>query len=347
MAERTDELRTGTQRPIGLTAAPVGEEDTTVIRAEIIETRERMGGTLDEIGERLNPHVIKDQVTKRVKDGVHEATIGRMEHMADSAREKVSRTGSTIGDTIRDNPVPAAMAALGLGWLLWNGRKEAADDADEHDARRRGYTSRGRTDAYGLYGDGNAGNAYAAGGSRYGRASYGATSARGMSASDEGDEGDEGMMDRARDRAGELEDRARDEASHLADRAHDAADSVSHHAHDLADSVSRRTRRHAGRVEDMFHDNPLAIGAVTMALGVAAGLAAPTTDREARLMGDARDHLVDRVKEIAHDAGDRAEHVADVASDAAKDALNETKDAAKSEAKGAARDSGMSAGTNA
>ena len=339
MAERTDDYRTGTERPLGQAGVPAGEEDTTVIRAEIIETRERMGDTLDEIGERLNPHVIKDQVTERVKDGVREATIGRMEHMADSAREKVSQTGSTIGDTIRDNPVPAAMMAVGLGWLLWNGRKESSE---QHETRRR-YATGGRTDAYGLYADGYTGNAYV-GGSPYGRASYGTASARGMHA---GGSEEESMADRTRERAGELGERAREGASHLADRAHDAADSVTHRAHDMADSVARQTRRGAGRVEDMFYDNPLALGAVTMAVGVAVGMSAPVTDREVQLMGDAREQVVDRVKDLAHEAGDRAQHVADVAKDAAKDAASETRDAAKSEAKNAARDSGMSTGSGA
>lgn len=312
--DRTDDPLTGTERLRGDAGAAVGEEDTMVIRAEIVETRERMGETLGEIGERLNPYVMKEQVTERVKESVHEATIGRIEHMADSAREKVGETTSTIGDTIRDNPVPAAMAAIGLGWLLWNGRKEGSD----RQARRGPYGARpssGRTDSYGRpYAAGYAGDASYAG-SPYGSASYGASGSAG--------EEHEGVMDRAREGAGALADRAHDAAGTVTHRAHDAAGTVAHRAHELADDVARTTRRGAGRVEDMFFENPLALGAVTMAIGVAAGMAAPATDREVQLMGGARDRLVDRAMDMAEEATDKVKHVAERATQETEKAARE------------------------
>jgi hypothetical protein len=101
--------------------APRGE-DPAVIRAEIHETRERMGETIEEIGERLNPNRLKEQV----KDNIRDATIGRVENMATNAVERVNETRRTFTNTIRENPIPAAMVGIGLGWLIWNQRRQSS-----------------------------------------------------------------------------------------------------------------------------------------------------------------------------------------------------------------------------
>lgn len=290
-----------------------GQEETVMIRAEIVETRERMGDTLDEIGERLNPHV----VTERVKDGIRDATIGRVENMARSAADTMGEARSTMMDTIRDNPIPTAMVAVGLGWLFWNGRRASSADSDRYSyygstrARERLYSS-GAGYPYGsnLYtGEGQ----YA--GERQGE-QYG------LYADQYGEE--EGRMERARERVSELGHEAKERASDVADRAQDMAHSVADRTQDMAHTVADRTRRGARRVEDSFYGNPLAMGAVTMALGVAAGLAIPETDREAELMGGARDRLVDRMKDAAEDAKEKVQNVA-------SRAMEETKTAAREE----------------
>ena len=303
MADRTDDQWPGTERTDRGDAMQV--EEATVIRAEIVETRERMSDTLSEIGERLNPHVVKDQVTERVKDGIRDATIGRVEHMARNAADKVSETRSGIADTIRENPIPAAMVAIGLGWLAMNGRKESSRD----DYRRP-------------YRFGAAGGPYAGGAS----ASYGAGGAYGATGYGGYGQGmeEESLVDKARDRAGDLGASAKNAAGSVVEGAQNAAGAVAHGAQDLAGAVVDRTRRGAGRVEDTFYENPLAIGAVSLALGIAAGLAAPPTDREVQLMGSARDRFVDQVKDTVQDKAEKAQHVAERA-------MEETKNAAREE----------------
>src|SRR5688572_13317075 len=97
-------------------------DETRALRDDIRDTRERMSGTLDELGERLNPHRLKQQAKESIKD----ATIGRVTNMASNARHGVA-------DTIRENPIPAAMIGIGLGWLFFNGRR--ADDVERYRAR--------------------------------------------------------------------------------------------------------------------------------------------------------------------------------------------------------------------
>src|ERR671939_285741 len=119
MAERTDESMRGDERPLGR-AEDAADAETAAIRAEIRDTRERMGDTIEEIGERLNPRHLKEQV----KHDIREATIGRVENMAQSTADRVSQTRRTITDTVRENPIPAAMIGIGLGWLIWSGRAQ-------------------------------------------------------------------------------------------------------------------------------------------------------------------------------------------------------------------------------
>jgi hypothetical protein len=84
--------------------------ETAEIRAEIEETRVEMGGTLNELGDRLEPgHLINE-----AKDNVREATIGRVEDTARGISDMVM-------ETIKRNPIPAAMAGAGLA-LLWANR---------------------------------------------------------------------------------------------------------------------------------------------------------------------------------------------------------------------------------
>ena len=67
-----------------------------------------MSETVDAIQERLSPQNLKEQAKDRVK----EATVGR-------ARD--ARSG--IVDTVRANPLPAALT--GLGWLLMSARQQS------------------------------------------------------------------------------------------------------------------------------------------------------------------------------------------------------------------------------
>src|SRR5687768_1518629 len=115
-------------------------DDSSVIRAEIEQTRARLGDTVEALGAQLNPTNLK----QRVKDGVREATIGRVQHMASNTRDRISETGRGLAQTIRDNPVPAALAATGISWLLFNRERASsprslrrfADESEENWRRR-------------------------------------------------------------------------------------------------------------------------------------------------------------------------------------------------------------------
>lgn len=320
MADRTDDFRrdAGTYGTDGASAA-----DTAAIRADIRETRQRMGHTLEELSERLNP----DHLREQVKHNIREATIGRAEHMARHAVGRVDETRHSIMDTIRDNPLPAAMVGVGLGWLFWNGRKD--DGYDTADYR---YRPVGRVDnryAGGMYEE-----------PAYGRGRYdepgvvertrGRVSEIGETARDR----TENIAGRAQETVSDFADRTRETASDLTERTHEAVDNMADRARSAADSLARGTRSRAHRVEDRFqgalHENPLAVGAAAMAVGLVAGLSAPTTRAEIDFMGETRDHLVDRAREFAGETSDKVQQVAQrVASETQSTAKEVVKEAAK------------------
>jgi len=266
--------------------------DPAAIRADIRETRDRLGDTLEQIGDRLNPQHLKAQV----RDNIREATIGRVEHMAQNAVDRVDGARRTLIDTIRENPVPAAMVGIGLGWLFMGSRRQEASGNGA-----RGYTG-GYVDTGRPYGGGRSG--FVSG--PHAPADY----TGGYQANDEG------IVDRVRERASDAGHAVRESAGAVADR-----------AQDVASTVATQAREQAYHVEDAFQRNPLAVGAATLALGLAAGLALPVTDREVALMGDARDRLVDQAKEAASDVREKVQHVAgrviDEAQTTAKDAARE------------------------
>jgi ElaB/YqjD/DUF883 family membrane-anchored ribosome-binding protein len=305
MPERTDDLIPADDIELARDDSDAPGDETIEIRAEIRETRERMSDNLEQLGERLNPGNIKD----RVKQDIRDATIGKVETMAHSAadqleeaRQSIGEAQRTIMDVVRENPIPAVMVGVGLGWLAYNARQQAS-----YDSSRLGRGSTART-GRGFYGRGYEGAEY--GSSRTGLGGYASEGA-----------GEEGTMDRVRDQASELSDRAQQTASELANR-----------AQGVAENVAEETRHQARRVEDQFYQNPLAMGAAALTLGMAAGLAIPETRKEDELMGGARDKLADRTRDMVEDTKDKVEHV-----------VERVADQAQSTAKTAARQEGLTA----
>jgi len=101
---------------------------TEAIREDIERTRLEMTGTIDAIQERLSPAAIKGQVLEKVrehlqeaKDTVREATIGKVEDFMETAADSMRTAQRGVVATIRENPVPAVLVGVGIGWLIASG----------------------------------------------------------------------------------------------------------------------------------------------------------------------------------------------------------------------------------
>ena len=303
MAKRTDESMTMTKQT-GI------DDGTAAIRGDIERTRGDMSRTVNEIEERLSPsrikaqlnsvtdgvmgnieekvaelkgsivggyeeakvqlkddlgrelssakHLVADEIT-HARTAVREATVGRVEHMVHDARESVTDAGSSVLDTIKANPIPAALVGIGLGWLLLGGG---------------------------------------------GRSNAGRSSARPMRRL-------QGAAHDVKDTVGHF---AEDTGHRVAEAAGGARDAAVHFADD-ARVRGERVVRGAGRqvvraersIESSLRDNPLAFGAVAIAIGAAIGLSLPHTQTEDDWMGAAKDRLLEQAEGAAGEAIHKAE----------------------------------------
>ncbi|HUE95345.1 MAG TPA: DUF3618 domain-containing protein [Longimicrobiaceae bacterium] len=293
-----------------------GANSTVAIEEEIQRTRERMGQTVEALGKRLNP----DRLKHEVRQNIREATIGKVENMARIAADRVDETGHSLMDNIRENPIPAAMVGIGLGWLLMNGRRH-----EKHHGRHRGGFERefgygpGYTDLEtGPYDHDRS----AHGGARGHREEFsgergkvGQVAERASDLRDSAVDKGEEMVDRAQARMTDVAHDVRDTARDMADRAQDTFETAGRRARSMANDFTRDTRRGAHRVEDRFEEaiqtSPLAVGAAAVALGMAVGLSAPATRREVGLIGSRRDELMDQAEETTREMAGRARDVAD------------------------------------
>ena len=297
----------------------VGDDGTAAIRGDIERTRGDMSRTVNEIEERLSPSRIKEQLSNvtagvvgdlegkvaelkgSIIDGYHEAkvqlkddigrelvgarnmvsdeithartavreaTVGRVEHMVHDARESVTDAGSSVISTIKANPIPAALIGVGLGWLLFGPRNGGGASASRSFARPRQ------------------------------AANYLLEGAQGA-VHDVGETVSHFAHD-AGHRVADVAGGARDAAVELAGGARDRGGRV-------LSGAGRHVMRAERGVESTMRENPLALGAVAIAIGAAIGLSLPHTQTEDEWMGAAKERLLHQAEEVAGEAIHKAE----------------------------------------
>lgn len=195
--------------------------------------------------------------------------------MVGNAGEFAVDAGTGLWETVRRNPIPAALAGISLGWLFMN--------ASGNDEERYRYGEYGSSPDF-----------------RRGRYGYGYDyDAGGYDSSDEG----------IKAKVGDVAGQARESVSSAADAARSQVEHVGEQLSDLTDQAQYRFRRAPGQLERMVQENPLAVGAGALALGVAVGMALPETDRERELMGGARDKVMQRAQGVVEQAGEKIQQV--------------------------------------
>jgi len=242
------------------------------IVAEIEVTRSDMSSTIDEIGHRLQPETIANEA----KDKIREATVGRMERLVDDAGTTAQRTGNSVVETIRQNPVPAALAAIGAGWLALKMRDQGSSS----------------------YGDGR----------RYGtRNGYGREYGYGRGTGVGYDTGPGRGSQTPREVADQAVQRAQEVGSDVQRVAQDAVEQTQARVHGAQEQAQGALQDAQYQVERTWNDNPLALGALALGVGAAVALAIPETQKERELMGDQRNELVRKVSSAASQALDEAQ----------------------------------------
>lgn len=250
-------------------------DDPAVIRAHIEQTRAQMSETVDTIQARLSPENLKQQA----QEAIREATVGKVKDMANQVENKVSNWRSNMMTTIRQNPVPAALVAIGVGWLLMS-------ETDEY-AYGRSMRPRSEGPMYNPYGA-----------DRY------TTSAAHRSQSGSGlRETVSEKVDEVKGNLQETAQHAREQVSELAEETRERMDQWSDQAHHRAEELSQQAQHQMYRAKRSFNqmmaENPLAVGAAAVAIGATIGLLIPTTQHENEWMGEARDRFVEKAQTTA------------------------------------------------
>jgi ElaB/YqjD/DUF883 family membrane-anchored ribosome-binding protein len=260
-------------------------EETEQIKARISETRSQMGETIDAIQERLSIANIQEQVSETVssaiesaKDTAYDATIGKAVNFMKNFGDGITDSGAFR--TVTKNPLPLALIGLGTGLLVYQSysRKSSYRGSD----RRR------------LYGGGEAGSFES------GRSSAGSVPGRRS----------EGITDKA----GAALETVKGTAGSAIESVTGAVTNAYSGAGDIANRAYDRVGEYGNVVyekyDEYLEENPLALGALAVAVGAAVGFAVPSTRYEGRLMGEARENLMERAQEAAGSLVDKAKQVA-------------------------------------
>jgi Protein of unknown function (DUF3618) len=266
-----------------------GDPEVDELVDDIVETREEMTVTVEEIGDRLDPR----NIVAGAKETVREATLGKVEDMANTAGAMVSDAGDTVReagsgivDTITRNPIPAAMVGVGLGWLALSRRPSSQYGRD---GWRPAYDHRS-------YGAGT-----------YDTSSY-----------DTGSYDDRSAVGKVQERAGEMADKVGRTVDDVTGQVGRTAEQLPYQVRSTADHIGAE----AGR---LFQSSPLVFGAIAAAVGTAIGLAMPATQMERRAIAQPARQVLERAEEAATEAIEGVEQTAREAEQQAREQDGKTR----------------------
>jgi hypothetical protein len=258
------------------------EKDPKEIEAEIEQTRSEISESLNAIGEKLSPEQLK-QDAKEIFDEAKEAVVDKLRDAKDSALEAANEGLRDVGERARyagevtygyarENAIPLGLIGLGIGWLLLSGRRRRTDGYGIRQHERQAFGS----------GDIDYGEDFDVPNWSDNRGAHGTAFKRTMGATKE--------------RAAEVADRAKHGLDEGVQRARERARELGHRANELGHHARERFVRAEHSALDFANENPLAVGAAALALGVGVGLLLPPTRREDDVLGEARDRLVGEVR---------------------------------------------------
>ena len=284
-----------------------GEADTTAIKREIERTRVEMSETIGEIQDRLRP----DHLLQQAKDGMKDAATGKVKSIMHSAGEtayvaaqRARGAGNHLAWYAKEHPIRIAITLGVIAWWMLRGRNTTtylgASDTS-WDQEDYGSTEPGLRDKVGAM----------ASTARETVGEYAST---------------------AKQTVGQYASSARETVGEYATSARDTVNEYAASAASTAKVASQRVRSAAGTAttatNDWVQENPLAAGALAVAVGAAIGLACPATEYEDRAMGERRDQALAKARNVANNikvnVGDKvAAYAEDVVGESLKNAAAE------------------------
>ncbi|MBC7807522.1 MAG: DUF3618 domain-containing protein [Akkermansiaceae bacterium] len=282
---------------------------------------DQAGDKLSETGEKIGDAV--EGAKAKIGDAAHDLQERASDiayNVQDKAGDASALVSARIAESIRANPIPAAIAGVSVGWLLLDALMKPHKHNQSYvgsNGYYEGDYGATRTTSYGTTGTSGvssaldqAGNKLSETGEKIGDAIDGAKAKIG-------------------DTAHDLQVKASGLASTVQEKAGDATALVQTKASELGGAVQSNARKASDATQDFVTDNPLAAGAIALLVGTVIGLALPATQQENKLMGTYRDQLADQAGQKAQDLLGKVQDVAGDAIDVAKEQLVEGKASAK------------------
>lgn len=298
-----------------------GRLNPTVLKEQAVE---QFHEAAEKVKAEIKAHLHDARVA--IKQEIRDATIGKVENMVHKTKDRVRETRESAVDLVRDNPIPAALTGIGLVWLLIGGRKSRRIHREDRMRSQRAlpryeyeYDTQGFYEGDDLRFEGYERQGYEHQDRDMGREHRGVASRVGDRAGQAGQriaqgahnaaDAVAGAAHSAKDAVAGAAHTAREAVAGAAHRVGDVAADIAHGTRERAMHVGRDVRMGARRVRrrgnDLFRENPLAVGLAMVAVGTAVGMALPRTRVEDKWMGSARDRVLDRAQEAARGAADQ------------------------------------------
>lgn len=259
------------------------EPTSREIRDKIRRTRAQMDVTMDAIGERLTPGELVHEAWSLFRGG-SSSSINRVLRIA------------------KQHPMPAAIISLGVGWMVFEsaggfqatGRRYGARYADEG----RRFAERDELSVF-----------------ESARQRAAAVSSRAPDAAGAAVDKASDLATQAREAASEVAGTARNMASGAADSVRRQASDLGRQASELGEQTLEGMRATRTSFWETLEEQPLVVGAATLAAGLLVGLCLPSTREEDELIGKTRDTLVREVRGLGHEALQKGKRVVSTAAD--------------------------------
>ena len=240
------------------------------ILAEVESVRSDMDSTLSAIERKLTPGQLVDQGLDYLR------TSGANEFV------------SNLGNSVKQNPIPVALVGVCLAWLMTSSRSGNGSTSSQTSGMLRR-----ATDA----------TSSAWTGARDQARSTGRTLSDAAQAARERFDHARQSVSGTAHSAYERLDQARQSVSGTVQGTVQSAREALSHGADVA---QRQVERARGGYDWMMREQPLALGAVGIAVGALLASAAPRTRTENEWMGEASDRLTERAKDAGREQLERA-----------------------------------------
>jgi ElaB/YqjD/DUF883 family membrane-anchored ribosome-binding protein len=271
-------------------------DDPALLERRSDAIRAEMGQTLDALQRNYSPGRLLDR-------------------SLDLFKEHGGEIGSNLGRSVKQNPMPLLLTAVGIGWLIYSqsrqqsgasgeyARYDASDDVEDYAA----------TSAASLE---NTGGAYVAS-AEYTETSY----ASDTTATDASTGDGAGATGAVKEKLGAAREKIRGAKDSAMSSVRGGASRVTDTSRRAAERAREQSRRAGQGLQTMLEEQPLVVGALGVALGAIIGAVLPESEREDRMLGQARDRVLDRAKDLGTRGYEQVRSKAQQAASGAREAV--------------------------